>query len=116
MQNQVVILRGVLEVKFTKYCTCAAKNPGQHGGYSWLWTGFSSISVLEPYMLEAYLGKNRPDKVRIFFDSLLDLCPTLARYEGVRNNQFCLPCFLHICNTARSKLYVALACISFFLL
>ena len=27
MQNQVVILRSVLEVKFTKYCNCAAENP-----------------------------------------------------------------------------------------
>ena len=28
-EEQVVILRGVLEVKFTKYCTCATENPAQ---------------------------------------------------------------------------------------
>ena len=27
LQNQMVILRSVLEVKFTQYCTCAAGNP-----------------------------------------------------------------------------------------
>ena len=49
MQNEVVILRGVLEVKFTKYCTCAAKNPGEGGEDSRDRQGFSSISKLEPY-------------------------------------------------------------------
>ena len=48
MQNQVVILRGVLEVKFTKYCTCAAGNPGGGGELSRDRQGFSSISKLEP--------------------------------------------------------------------
>ena len=41
LQNQMVILRGVLEVKFTKYCTCAAENPGQPEQYSRQWTGIS---------------------------------------------------------------------------
>ena len=53
----MVILRSVLKVKFTKYCTCAAKNPGELGQYSRLWTGFFIILELEPYMLKAYLGK-----------------------------------------------------------
>ena len=57
MQNQVVILRGVLEVKFTKYCTCAARDPGGAPELSRPWTGFFIILELEPYMLEAYLGK-----------------------------------------------------------
>ena len=57
MQNQVVILRRVLEVKFTKYCTCAAESPAQAQQYSRLWTTFSVILELETYMLEAYLGK-----------------------------------------------------------
>ena len=58
MQNQVVLLRGVLEGKLTKYCTCAAKNPGQSPELS---HGQSSHTILElePYMLEAYLGKKR---------------------------------------------------------
>ena len=58
MQNEVVILRSVLEVKFTKYCTCAAGKPGVLKEYSRPWTGFFTIVELEPYMLEAYLGKN----------------------------------------------------------
>ena len=53
----MVILRGVLEAKFTKYCTCAAKNPGQAPELSREWTGFFIILVLEPYVLKAYLGK-----------------------------------------------------------
>ena len=44
MQNQMFILRGVLKVKFTKYCTCAAKNPAQPGEFSWEWTGFSYLT------------------------------------------------------------------------
>ena len=60
MQNQMVILRGVLEVKFTKYCTCAAKNPGELKEYSQEWTGFFIILELEPYMLKAYLGNYSP--------------------------------------------------------
>ena len=58
LQNQMVILRGVLEVKFTKYCTCAARNPGELGELSREWQGFSIICKLEPYMLKTYLGKN----------------------------------------------------------
>ena len=65
----MVILRGVLKVKFTKYCTCAAGNPGQAGELSRPWTGFFIIVELEPYMLKAYLrnfgkdghGKNPED-------------------------------------------------------
>ena len=68
MQNQVVILRGVLKVKFTKYCTCAAKNPGQHEQDPRDRQGFSTISKLEPYMLKTYLGN------KVFFSgSRLDL-------------------------------------------
>ena len=59
LQNQMFILRGVLKVKFTKYCTCAAGNPGQLSQLSRLWTGFFIILELEPYMLKAYWGKNR---------------------------------------------------------
>ena len=58
LQNQMVILRGVLKVKFTKYCTCAAGNPGGAGELSRDRPGFFIILELEPYMLEAYLGKN----------------------------------------------------------
>ena len=54
----MVILRGVLKVKFTKYCTCAAENPGELRNFPGTWTGFSIILELEPYMLEAYLRKN----------------------------------------------------------
>ena len=54
MQNQMVILRGVLKVKFTKYCTCAAKNPGELPELSRPWTGFFISLGLEPYMLVAY--------------------------------------------------------------
>ena len=49
MQSQVVILRGVLKVKFTKYRTCAAENPGEGKQLSRDRQGFSSISKLEPY-------------------------------------------------------------------
>ena len=56
LQNKMAILRSVLEVKFTKYCTCAAGNPGQSPELSQPWTGFSIIVELEPYMLGAYLG------------------------------------------------------------
>ena len=52
----MVILRSVLKVKFTKYCTCAAGNPGQLPELSRLWTGFFIILELEPY--KAYLKKN----------------------------------------------------------
>ena len=44
LQNQVVILRDVLEVRFTNHCTCAAGNPGELGEPSRLWTGFSYLS------------------------------------------------------------------------
>ena len=47
-----------MEVKFTKYCTCAAENPGQAPELSRDRPGFSTILELEPYMLEAYLRKN----------------------------------------------------------
>ena len=61
----MVILRGVLKVKFTKYCTCAAGNPAQPGELSREWTGFFIIVELEPYMLKAYLGnKNTQKKIR----------------------------------------------------
>ena len=60
MQNQMFILRSVLKVKFTKYCTCAAGNPAQPGELSRLWTGFFISVELEPYMLKAYLGKKLP--------------------------------------------------------
>ena len=40
--KSTVILRGVLKVKFTKYCTCAARNPAQHEPLSWDRTEFSS--------------------------------------------------------------------------
>ena len=53
----MIILRSVLDVKFTKYCTCAVENPGELEQLSWPWTGFSIILDLEPYMLEAYLEK-----------------------------------------------------------
>ena len=56
LQNQMVILQGVLKAKFTKYCTCEAKNPGELPELSRQWTGFFTIVELEPYMLEAYLG------------------------------------------------------------
>ena len=55
LQNQVVILRGVFEVKFTKYRTSARGNPGELGEYSRLWTGVYIISNLEPCILKAYL-------------------------------------------------------------
>ena len=58
MQNQVVILRSVWKVKFTEYCTCAAKNPGPHEQLSRQWQGFSFIFELEPYMLKTYSGKS----------------------------------------------------------
>ena len=61
----MVILRSVLEVKFAKYCTCAAKNPGPDVHHLGWWTGFSSIFVLEPYMLKTYQ--------RIFFYKTLDI-------------------------------------------
>ena len=48
-----------MKLKFTKYCTCAIKNPGPSPEHSRDKTGFSSISTLEPYMLKAYLGKNK---------------------------------------------------------
>ena len=41
MQNEVVILRSVLNVKFTKYCTCARGKSGEDGELSWKWTEFS---------------------------------------------------------------------------
>ena len=65
MQNQMVILRSVLKVKFTKYCTCAAKNPGQPEQLSREWTGFFIILELEPYMLKAYLGKNEKSRLLV---------------------------------------------------
>ena len=43
LQNQMVILRGVLKVKFTKYCTCAVKNTAQPEQLSREWTGFSYL-------------------------------------------------------------------------
>ena len=48
----MVILRGVVEVKFTKYCSCAAENPGELKHKFQEWTDFSIILELEPYMLE----------------------------------------------------------------
>ena len=57
LQNQMVILRGVSEVEFTKYCTCAAENSAQPEQLSREWTEFSSILELEPNMLETYLEK-----------------------------------------------------------
>ena len=57
MQNQVVILQGVLKVKFPKYCTCAAENSREDGELSREWKGFFIIVELEPYMLEPYLRK-----------------------------------------------------------
>ena len=53
----MVILRGVLEVQFTKYRSSAWGKPGEDGKPSRLWTGFSTILDLEPYMLQADLGK-----------------------------------------------------------
>ena len=49
---------GVLEVMFTKYCTCARENSGQPEEFSRHGAGISTLLELEPYMLEAYLGKN----------------------------------------------------------
>ena len=68
----MVILRSVLKVKFTKYCTCAAKNPGELKEYSREWTGFFIILELEPYMLEAYLGNDFQDTVFCCFFYVLE--------------------------------------------
>ena len=54
----MVILRSALKVACTRYCTCAAENPGEDPEGSRPWTGFLSIVELEPYMLKAYLTKN----------------------------------------------------------
>ena len=59
MQNQVIIIRSVLKVKFTKYCTGAWGAPVEDGKDSKGRTGFSIIVELEPYMLEAYLGNEQ---------------------------------------------------------
>ena len=59
----MVILGSVLEVKFTKYCTCAAENPVEGGIFFPLWTWFSFILKSDPYMLEAYFrNKNKRTK------------------------------------------------------
>ena len=47
------------DVKFTKYCTCARGKPGELLELSQLWTGFSIVLELQPYVLEAYLGNER---------------------------------------------------------
>ena len=47
-QNWIVILRHVLEVEFTKLCTCAAKKPGEEERHSQEWQTTSSIFALEP--------------------------------------------------------------------
>ena len=49
MQNEVVILRGVLEVKLTKYCTCAQGNSGELEHLSREWTGSLHIHVRTIY-------------------------------------------------------------------
>ena len=67
----MVILRGVLKGKFTKYCTCAAENPAQAEQYSRLWTEFFTIVELEPCMLEAYLGKKQHS---LIVESMGDNC------------------------------------------
>ena len=41
-----------------KHVFLCPQNPRQVGELSRLWTGFSSISALEPYMLKTCLGKN----------------------------------------------------------
>ena len=71
MQNQMVILLGVLEVKFTKYCTCAQGDPGEDGEYSRECTGFSIIVELELYMLKAYLGKKPIKTMSLHFPSYI---------------------------------------------
>ena len=55
----MVIVQGVWEVKFTKYCTRAAKNPGEGPEYSREWVEFFTIVELESSMLEAYLGNDK---------------------------------------------------------
>ena len=70
------MLQSVLEVMFTTYRACARGRPAEEGEDSWLWTGFSSIVKLEPYiMLKAYLGK----KLKDTFESPL----------GVAGDMFC---------------------------
>ena len=59
MQNYMFILRTVLKVMFTKYCTCAAESPGKEGQDSRDRTGFYTIAELETHMLKAYLRKKR---------------------------------------------------------
>ena len=48
--------KGVLKVKFTKCRTCARRNHGEQARIPGM-TGVLFISMLEPHMLKAYLGK-----------------------------------------------------------
>ena len=60
MQNEMLILRSVLKVMFTKYRTCATKRPRPDLELPRPWAGFSPIVELEPYMLKAYLKQELP--------------------------------------------------------
>ena len=65
MQNQLVILRGGLEVQFTKYCTCA--HPGELEQLSQEWTECFTSLELEPYMLKASSWTRQTDWVTLSF-------------------------------------------------
>ena len=48
----------MLDVRFTKYSTCAAKKPGEGLELSRRWTGFFFMLESETYLLQASLRKN----------------------------------------------------------
>ena len=74
---------GVLEVMFTKYCTCARENPGELPELSRLWTGVSSILVSEPYMLKTCLGKKLEHQKYVNpKPRITNKCPILERQSA----------------------------------